>query len=79
MGLPVSNHPSLIEFYMGGVAKANSTVKKCGSHMIDSKPLKAMLVSSMLTEFNSFPVDHFVPYEVCPYLHVLRESTPTQF
>lgn len=45
--------------------------------MINSKPLKDTLVSSVLTEFNSFPVDHFVPYEVCPYLHVLRESIPT--
>ena len=34
--------------------------------MINPKPLKATLVSSMMREFNSFPVDRFVPHKVCP-------------
>lgn len=33
--------------------------------MINPKPLKATLVSST-REFNSFPVDRFVPHKVCP-------------
>lgn len=45
--------------------------------MIKFKATKGHIGSSMLIEFNSFPVDHFVPHTVCPYIHVLRvHSSP---